>query len=97
MPIFGKTECSSKFCSYQCFLKKFRPSIILPNFEGKVMSGFQKLVSDARMRTCIERAYDETLHASYHSDSEILLLKDNQLKKQQIMPNTEQFRGRKLL
>ena len=58
----GKTECSSKI---------LRPSIIVPNFE-EVMSGFQAtLVSEARMHTCMEQAYHQTLHASYHSDSEI--------------------------
>ena len=76
-PFLGKTECSSKFCSYQYFLKKLRPSIIVPNFE-EVMSGFQAtLVSEARMHTCMEQAYHQTLHASYHSDSEINFLSVN--------------------
>ena len=73
----GKTECSSKFCSDQYFLKKLRPSIIVPNFE-KVISGFQAtLVSEARMHTCMEQAYHQTLHASYHSNSEINFLSIN--------------------
>ena len=73
----GKTECFSKFCSYQYFLKKLRPSIIVPNFE-EIMSGFQAtLVSEARMHTCMEQAYHQTLHASYHSDSEINFLSVN--------------------
>ena len=51
-PFLGKTECSSKFCSYQYFLKKIRLSIIVPNFKGKVMSGFQAtLISEACMHT----------------------------------------------
>ena len=76
-PFLGETECSSKFCSYQYFLKKLRPSIIVPNFE-EVMSGFQAtLVSEARMHTCMEQAYHQTLHASYHSDSEINFLSVN--------------------
>ena len=63
--LLGKTECSSKFCSYQYFLKKFGPSIIVSNFEGKVMSGFQAtLVSEAHMHTCMEKAYHKTLHDS---------------------------------
>ena len=54
----------------------FNLSIIVPNFEGKVMSGFQPtLVSDACMHTCMVQAYDEALHTSYHSDSEILSVK----------------------
>ena len=58
------------------FLKK-TPSIIVPNFE-EVMSGFQAtLVSEARMHTCMEQAYHQTLHASYHSDSEINFLSVN--------------------
>ena len=73
----GKTECSSKFCSDQYFLKKLRPSIIVANFE-EVMGGFQAtLVSEARMHTCMEQAYHQTLHASYHSDSEINFLSVN--------------------
>ena len=76
-PFLGETECSSKFCSYQYFLKKLRPSIIVPNFE-EVMSGFQAtLISEARMHTCLEQAYHQTLHASYHSDSEINFLSVN--------------------
>ena len=43
----------------------------MPNFE-EVISGFQAtLVSEARMHTCMEQAYHQTFHASYHSDSEI--------------------------
>ena len=73
----GKTECSSKFCSYHYFLKKLRPSIIVPNFE-KVISGFQAtLVSEARMHACMEQAYHETHHASYHANSEINFLSIN--------------------
>ena len=73
----GKTECSSKFCSDQYVLKKLRASIIVPNFE-EVMSGFQvALVSEARMHTCMKQAYHQTLHASYHSDSEIDFLSVN--------------------
>ena len=49
----------------------------MPNFE-EVMSGFQAtLVSEARMHTCMEQAYHQTLHASYHSDSEINFLSIN--------------------
>ena len=59
------------------FLKKLQPSIIVPKFE-EVMSGFQAiLVSEARMHTCLEQAYHQTLHASYHSDSEINFLSVN--------------------
>ena len=73
----GKTQCPSKFCSYQYFLKKLRASIIVPNFE-EVMSGFEAaLVSEARMHTCMKQAYHQTLHASYHSDSEINFLSVN--------------------
>ena len=43
----------------------------MPNFE-EVMSGFLvTLVSEARMHTCMEQVYQQTLHASYHFDSEI--------------------------
>ena len=36
VPIFWQNnECSSKLCSYQYFKKEFRPSAIVPNFEGK--------------------------------------------------------------
>ena len=114
------------------------------NFE-EVMKGFQAtLVSEARMHTCMEQVYYQTLHASYHSDSEInfkvltdkvfvviiqcghcynlvsrsgflyanfnfyyhsieilpgavIPLKDNKLKMQEITPNIEQLKGRKLL
>ena len=70
-------KCSSKFCSYQYFVKNFQPSIIVPKFE-EVMSGFQEtLVSEARMHTCLEQAYHQTLHASYQSDSEINFLSVN--------------------
>ena len=73
----GKTECSSKFCSYQYFLKKLRPSIIVLNFE-EVMSGFQAtVVSEARMHTCMEQAYHQALHTSHHSESEINFLSAN--------------------
>ena len=76
-PFLGKTECSSKFCFYQYFLKKLWPSIIVPNLK-KVMSGFQvTLVSEAPIHTCMEHAYHETLHTSYHSDSEINFLSVN--------------------
>ena len=76
-PFLGETECSSKFCSYQYFLKKLRPSIIVPNLE-EVMSGFQAtLVSEAGMHTCMEQAYHQTLHASYDSNSEINFLSIN--------------------
>ena len=76
-PFLGETECSSKFCYYQYFLKKLRPSIIVPKFE-EVMSGLQAtLVSETRMHTCLEQAYHQTLHASYHSDSEINFLSVN--------------------
>ena len=74
-PFLGKTECSSKFCSYQYFFKK-TPSFTVPKFE--VMSGFQAtLVSEARMHTCMKHAYHQTFHASYHSDSEINFLSVN--------------------
>ena len=47
----------------------------MPNFEEKVMSGFQGTVlSKARMHTCMEQGYHEILHASHHSDSEINFL-----------------------
>ena len=46
----------------------------MPNFEGKVNSGFQAtLVLEARM----EQAHHETLHASFNSDSEINFLSVN--------------------
>ena len=49
----------------------------MPKFE-EVISGFQAtLVSEAHMHTCIEQAYHQTLHASYHSDSEINFLSVN--------------------
>ena len=80
-PFWGKTECSSKFCSYLYFLKKFRPSIIVSKFEGKVMSGFQAtLFSEAYMHTffisykhfmlhiILTSCFIQTLHASYQSD-----------------------------
>ena len=45
----------------------------MPKFE-EVMSGFQAtLVSEAH----IEQVYHQTLHASYHSDSEIKFLSVN--------------------
>ena len=76
-PFLGKTECSSKFCSYQYFLKNVRLSIIVPNFE-EVMSAFRVTkVSQARMHTCMEQVYHQTLHASYGSDSEINSLSVN--------------------
>ena len=50
-PFLGETEYSSKFCSYQYFLKKLRPSFTVPKFE-EVRGGFQAtLVSEARMHT----------------------------------------------
>ena len=49
----------------------------MPKFE-EVMSGFQAtLVSEARMHACMEQAYHQTPHASYHSDSEINFLSVN--------------------
>ena len=49
----------------------------MPNFE-EVMRGFQAtLVLDARMHLCMEQAYYQALHASYHSDSEINFLSVN--------------------
>ena len=60
------------------FFFKFRLNIIVLNFYGKVMSGFQvTLVSKARMHTCVVQAYHERPHNSYHSDSEINFLSDN--------------------
>ena len=68
-PFLSKTECSSKFWPHQYFLKKLRPSIIVPNLK-EVMTGFQAtLVSETRMHTCMEQAYHQTLHASYDSNS----------------------------
>ena len=76
-PFLGKAERSSKFCSYQLFFLK-KLSIIVPNFKGKLMSSFQAtLVSDARMHTCMVQVYHETIHTSYHSDSEINFLSVN--------------------
>ena len=50
----------------------------MPNFEGKVKSGFQAtLVLEARMHTRMEQAHHETLHASFNSDSEINFLSVN--------------------
>ena len=75
-PFLGETECFSKFCYYLYFLKKLRPSVIVPKFE-EVMSGLQAtLASKTRMHTCLEQAYHQALHASYHSDSEINFLSD---------------------
>ena len=49
----------------------------MPKFE-EVMSGFQAtMVSEARMHTYMEQAYHQTLHGSYHSDSEINFLSVN--------------------
>ena len=47
----------------------------MPNFEEKVMSGFQEtLVSDACMHTYMVQVYHELLHTSNHSDTEINFL-----------------------
>ena len=76
-PFLGETECSSKFYSYQWFLKKLRRSFIVPKFK-EVMNGFQAtLVSEARMHTRMELAYHQTFLASYYSNSEINFLSVN--------------------
>ena len=42
------------------------------------MSGFQaRLISEARVQTCMVQSYHETLHTLYHSDSEIKILSVN--------------------
>ena len=42
------------------------------------MSGFQAtLIAEARMHTCMVQADHETLHTSYHFDSEINFLSVN--------------------
>ena len=74
---WAKQNVPLNYILISTFSKTLRPSIIVANFE-EVMSRFQAtLVSEARMHTCMEQAYHQTLHASYHSHSEINFLSVN--------------------
>ena len=82
VPISGQNKMFLLVLFLSFFLKKFGIIIIVPNFDGKVISGFQAtLVSEVCMHTCMVQAHHETLHTSYHSDSKInfLVLTDKTL------------------
>ena len=75
-PIFGQKRIFLWILFLSVFFKRIPTKYHLAKvFEGKVMSGFQAtLISEARMHTCMVQAYHETLHTSYHFDSEINFL-----------------------
>ena len=62
-PIWGNTECSSKFCCYYSFFFLILAKCHYVKFQRKAMSGLQAtVVSDARMHTYMVQTYHETLH-----------------------------------